>query len=101
MNLDCGFAEEVEDQVGIDDEDSVSILPKLSMAGNPTEHRLAFQQPDRTIDSVHERFGSGRTVLRDEVEYSDEVVLSDREVTELVLSGHVPVGEVLRSSAGG
>ena len=37
----------------------------------------------------------------DEVEDSDEIVLSDREVTELVLSGHVPVGEVLRSSAGG
>jgi len=101
MNLDGLAADDVEDEVGFDDENSVPVFSQLIMTWNSAEQRLRFEKSDRLIDPINERSCTGRTVLRDVIVDGEQVVLRYRKVAKLILSGHVPVDAVSSSSAGG
>jgi len=99
MNFDLQATYDVEDKVGVNNQDTVSVLAKSRMTRYSTKKWMMLKPSNIFIEFVHKTESSGRTVLRYEIADGKKVVLRNRQKTKCVLTGHERDGGVYPSFA--
>jgi hypothetical protein len=101
MNLDSLTADDVEDEIGLDHQDPIPIFAEFGMSGGSSQKRMMFKLCDTFIQSVDKGKGSMGTVMCDELQDGNEILLGGRKVPKGGFTGHSLADEVLSSFVGG
>lgn len=88
VDLNGTLPDAVEYKVGSQHEDPVSRALKGSVSRNSSDVGVTAQPTDPAIELVDECGRPPRAVLRDEIQYAQQVFLGRREVANWKLSGH-------------
>ena len=101
MNLDSLAADDVKDEIILDDEDPIPVFTKFRMSGYSSQKRMMFELRDTFIQSVDKRDRAAGAVSCDELQNGNEIILGNRKVPKGGFTGHSCVDEVLSSFVGG
>jgi hypothetical protein len=93
-------ADDVENEVGFNHEDSISIFSKLWMPRYSPEQRVLLKQSNSFIQFVDKRQRSVRAIMSYEIIQRDQIVLRNREIAQCVFSRHWLFGEGWSSFVG-
>lgn len=88
MNLDSLAADDVKDEIVLDDEDPIPVLTKFRMSGYSSQKGMMFELRDTSIQSVDKGNGAAGAVSCDEFQDGNEIVLGNRKVPEGGFTGH-------------
>jgi hypothetical protein len=88
MNLDSLATDDVEDEIGFDNQDPIPIFTKFGMSRCSSQKRMMFKLCDTFIQSVDKRKGPAGTVFCDELQNGMEIILGNRKVPKCGFTGH-------------
>ncbi len=91
----------VENEIGFDDEHSVTECLKLFMLGNTAEVRVCCKAVDTLVKLLRKRNGSRRAVIGDPIMDGKKIVNSNGKITDRVFIWHGHAAEVSASSEHG
>jgi hypothetical protein len=92
-------ANNVEDKIGFNDQNSVAVLAKLRVTRNTTGKRLMPELSDSYIKLINKPDCPVRAFLCNELENGDQIVLSGRKTPKGRFTGHLPVDVAARTNS--
>ena len=101
MNLDSLAADNVKDEIILDDQDPIPVFTKFGMSWYSSQKRMKFKLSNTFIQSVNKGKGSTGTVCCDELQNRTEIILGNRKVPKSEFTGHSLPDEVSSSFVGG
>ena len=98
MDFNGVAADDVEDKVGFDNQDPVTVLSEFRMSGDASQERVILKLAEPFIDLFNEGQCPSWTVICDEFQNGKEIVLGNRQIPKGSLTGHVLDGAAWSSS---
>jgi len=98
VNFNGMATDHTEDEIGVYDENSISISSKFLMFGYPAKMRIGNESADAFVELFSEGDRPGRTIAYDPVKDRDQVVLGNRKIANRVLISHGHVALIFASS---
>jgi len=90
-------ADDVEDEVRFNDQDTIATFPKFRMPRYSPQGWMLLKQTNSFVQLVYKRQCSVRAILSYEIEDRDQIVLRNREVAQCISSRHWLFGEAWSS----
>ena len=97
VNFDNLPTDDIEEEIGFDNQNTVPIFSKFGMAGNPTQERLSLKEFDAFVKPLDKRQSAIRSVLSDIIEDLDQVILRNGKIPQCMFTEHALDGEVWSS----
>jgi hypothetical protein len=88
MYLDNPSTDDVENEVGLNNQDTITVLSEFRVARDPSKERMTHKPSNAVIKPIDEGKCPAWTLLCDELENGREIVFSCRKVAECDFTGH-------------